>query len=83
MSIPSLSNPHGPASDRQRAYLAELIQRAHVSPGDLQGLTGVMCAEELTKAQAHELIDLLLPENKGELHRRLAEIRGQLPLMGG
>ena len=72
-----------PATDAQMAFLRDLQGKRHVTDDELCALAGAASLTELNKGQASALIGLMLPEERGELQRRLATIRGQLPLVEG
>jgi|GEM_PF-4491912 len=63
----------------QAHYLGQLCRWAGISKREISQLAGVRSFNRITMASASQLIDQL--KNKdGDLMRRLAEMRGQLPL---
>lgn len=75
-------NDDGPPlmSVRQKDFLKSLCWQQHITTAEICKVAGVRFMTKLTKDQASDLIDQLL-NNKGDLKRKVAQIRGQLPLM--
>lgn len=63
----------------QAQYLGQLCRWNGIRKAEICKLAGARYYNRISKSRASELIDQL-KNNDGELKRKLAEIRGQLPM---